>query len=310
MLQRLLYKFLLRNSRLHRTNIFHKLWTWASRPAYDVQIRLFGTMATIPSTYSFPLTARILPTFNNPYLELVYLLHKEKNRKLNIIDAGASIGDTFLFIFKNYPEAVNKVFCIEGHKYFYQYLELNTKAFPEAVCLFSVLSDKEELINDLIFTHESTASSQGENTIAAQPLDNLFRGEASDNIDIIKIDVDGFDGKILAGAQNILLRSKPHVIFEYHPGLILKTKNDILQPFGVLLECGYHTLLWFNKFGEFSHMAHTPDKAALSRYAHGCLLSKEDDDSHYDIIAIPGNSSLPIEDLKECKFSKNKKLPY
>lgn len=252
----------------------------------------------------------MFPTFNNPYLELVYSCFKKKNRKLNIIDAGASIGDTFLFIRKNLPLAINKIFCIEGHPIFSKYLTINTKSFPESIVLQSVLSDKNEEIRDLVQIHQSTASLQGKSFVKAQPLDTVIAATTIEKIDILKIDTDGFDGRILAGSINILTQHRPLVIFEYHPGLIQNTGNDLFQPFTVLENCHYKKLIWFDKYGVFSHFTSTSDKMAFNQYSQDCLQQGSESDKHYDLIALPEESDIDVQELSACRFAINKPFPY
>jgi hypothetical protein len=96
--------------------------------------------------------------------------------------------------------------------------------------------------------HESTASAQGDSLVWALALDDISLVK-TESIDVFKIDVDGFDGRVLAGSRKLLLQHKPVVIFEFHPGLVKETGNEILLPFIVLAETGYHTLIWFDKYG-------------------------------------------------------------
>jgi FkbM family methyltransferase len=309
LLRNFFYNILFRNySFFHRLGLFHRFWRRISFPTFNARTKLFGSSVIIPSSYTYPIIAREYSTFNNPYLELVYRCYQKKKRKLNIIDTGAAIGDTFLFIYKNLPEAVNKIFCIEGHSYFLKYLEKNTDPFPERVILPFVLSDRNEYIKDLVQIHESTASAQGETFVKAMFLDEIISLE-NELIDVLKIDVDGFDGKVLAGSTNLLLKCKPVVIFEFHPGLLKNTGNDFLQPFKVLEKSGYTHLLWFDKYGVFSHLSTTTDIETCNLYAINCLQQPEID-LHYDIIALPEDSGIDLHELSECRFAKNKPFPY
>jgi FkbM family methyltransferase len=307
----LLYNILLKNfAWLHRIGVFHNLWKWSSLPVFDVKTTLFGSKIVMPSTHVFPLLARAIPTFNDPYLELCYRVYLKKNSPLTIVDIGASIGDTFLFIYKNLPEAVDSIICIEGHPPFYKYLETNIHEYPAAITSMAVLSDKEENIPGLVTTNNSTASARDNTTVKAVPLDQLLPTLTAKPVDIMKIDVDGFDGKVLAGAKNILKQFQPHIIFEYHPLLLGQTNNDAMQPFTILKECGYHTLLWFDKFGVFSHSNDTNDSITLKQQADSYLEQKKEDDIHFDIIALPANPGIDQVELRASEFSKRKKLFY
>ena len=311
MLRNILYNILLKNySWLQRLGIFHKWWRRITVPTFDARTKLYDSAVVLPSTHLFPVITRKFPTFNNPYLELVYTCFKKKKQKLNIIDAGAGIGDTFLFIRKNIPLGIKKIFCIEGHPYFSKYLVLNTNSFPESVILQLVLSDKYEEVRNLVRIHESTASVQGNTFVKAQPLDNVIASATNEKIDILKIDTEGFDGRILAGSVNILKQDRAFVIFEYHPGLIENTGNDLFQPFSILENCRYSKLIWFDKFGVFSHFTTASDKMVFSQYAQDCLQQGAASDMHYDIIALPEESDINVQDLSACRFAINKPFPY
>ena len=107
----------------------------------------------------------------------------------------------------------------------------------------------------MLRTHKGTASAQGNSKTSAVTLDSLISLINPDAIDLIKIDVDGFDGKVLLGAKGILRRYSPAVIFEWHPALCKQTGNnwtDHLTPllrqdtpglFG-LISSGSSIILW------------------------------------------------------------------
>ena len=311
MLRNIFYNILLKNySPLQRLGIFQGWWRKITIPPFDAKTKLYGSVVVLPSTHLIPVVARKYPTFNNPYLELVYDCVKEKNRKINIVDVGASIGDTFLFIRKNLPLAIDKIFCVEGHPGFAKYLAVNTKSFPEAIILRAVLSDKNEEVSSLVEIHESTASAQGKSFVKAQPLDAVIGKATNEIIDIIKIDTDGFDGRILAGSLHILTQHRPLVIFEYHPGLIQNTGNDLFQPFAILENCRYNMLLWFDKYGVFSHFTSADEKMAFNQYAQECLQQGPEADMHYDIIALPEETDMDVQELSACRFAINKPIPY
>ncbi|MBC7949844.1 MAG: FkbM family methyltransferase [Chitinophagaceae bacterium] len=304
------YNLVLRNySPLKRMGMFERLWRQVASTRFDVPTMLYGATATLPSDFSLPVTAREFPSFNNPFLELVHYCHRRVDRKLVIIDVGASIGDGFLFINQNLPSAVEKYICIEGHPRFFDYLKQNTATYNNVLPLQAVLSDRREQISSLVGIHESTASAQGDKRIEAVPLDELLDSEGS-AFDIIKIDTDGFDGRVLNGSRNILNRSQPYLIFEYHPLLISQTKNNLLQPFDVLEQCGYSRLLWYDKFGKFSHESKASDIELHKKYADDCLRQSTGADPHFDIIALPPADEGDTDELANCTFSSKKIFQY
>lgn len=259
--------------------------------------------------YTYPITSRRFRTFNNPLLELVVLTSKDLKRKINVIDVGAAIGDTAFFILANYPDCINKIVCIDGDEEFFNYLKSNTKEIKSVESIKALLTDSNEMETaDLIRTHLGTASAQGTTKAKAISLDNLIlnRFDLQNPIDLIKIDVDGYDGKILDGASSILNTYKPNVIYEWHPILYKQTHNDKLAPFVTLENAGYTNFIWFDKYGRFSHFDSNSNKSNIQNIAELCLNGKHDYDWHYDIVAIHKDSTLSIVELAELQNAKNK----
>src|SRR5689334_5705745 len=100
------YNLLLRNYKvLKHLPFYGALWDRTISPSFNVKTKIYGSDAVIPSTFSLPLITRMFDQFNNPYLQLVHMVHQEKGKRLNIIDAGASVGDGFFLLVNNVPDA-------------------------------------------------------------------------------------------------------------------------------------------------------------------------------------------------------------
>ena len=310
-MQSLLYNILLRANPPRRPNAFYQwLWNKVSAPGHSVTTRLHGSKVKIPADYIYPLICRNVDTFNNPYLELVHQSFLLKQERLTILDAGAAIGDTFLFIQKNIPEAVNKIYCVEGNTTFLTYLKRNLAPFDTAIIIDAVLSSEDGFIRSLVPIHNGTASAQGEQKIYAYMLDSVWEKEHYLAVDVLKVDVEGFDGDVLAGAAKILRQYQPAVIFEFHPLLIRATDNDMLRAFRVLRESGYNLLLWYNKFGLYSHSLLVSAEHKILYYANKCINGEEGDDWHYHIIALDTtHHTFDVAALTNCDFAASKSFP-
>ncbi|HTF81540.1 MAG TPA: FkbM family methyltransferase, partial [Cytophagales bacterium] len=161
----------------------------------------------------------------------------------------------------------------------------------------------------LVHTHAGTASAIGKDVSAAYPLDSVILNKYSDQgIDFIKVDIDGYDGKAIKGAQQVLRIHHPVVIFEWHPILTQKAKNDLYEAFNVLTETEYTDFVFFNKYGTFSHFISGVDDA-LRALAEVCLHNQHHDDWHYDVVAIPYGKIDKIA-LAECQYAKRKISMY
>lgn len=72
--------------------------------------------------------------------------------------------------------------------------------------LASVADDARTQFGEAIVTRE----------VACRTLDSIAAEQGLDRIDLIKIDVEGFEDKVLAGGQATLLRYRPKLILEWH----------------------------------------------------------------------------------------------
>ena len=177
-------------------------------------------------------------------------------------------------------------------------LRQNMRQFPQVTVVQSLLARQRGQIRSLVKHHRGTASATGEDWLEAVPLDDLFASPET-RIDVLKIDVDGYDGEVLQGARSLLKTSQPWVIFEWHPVLIEKAGQKIDDAFEALVSAGYHRFIWFNNVGTFSHFSSAPDKAYIQRLRDYLVAINHRADEHYDIIALP-DSAFHIETELAC----------
>ena len=111
-------------------------------------------------------------------------------------------------------------------------------------------------------------------------------------VDILKIDVDGFDGEVLCGATETLRCYRPAVIFEWHPALILKAGNDPFRAFVSLADCGYERYVWFNNDGTFSHFSGVCSPEVLKKHVDYLLGVNSQKGAHFDIVALHAGSTI------------------
>lgn len=305
-----LFNLLLKNYRLRKNKIYDRLLNYAMNPVFPVKTTIHGRTVLIPSNYSYPFVSRNHISFNNPYLELVYQTYQVKKQKLVIADVGAAVGDTFLFLKANLPEAIGKVYCVEGSSYFLSFLKKNVGSEAEAEILNLLLSGEETEIPALIHHHGSSAMAAGKVKLTATTLDRLLERGQIPSIDVLKTDVDGYDGKVLKGATKILSELQPSVIFEFHPGLIKQAGSDILLAFKTLSDSGYNSLLWYDKFGRFCHQSVSDEYKQIEEIAIRSINGFYGEDWHYDIIALTGLHKYDMDSLKNCSFASTKPSPW
>ncbi len=283
----------------------------AKKYAGPVKTKIHGHEVIVNFGYAYPFFARMFRSYNNPLVELVNQAFLARGKSsITVVDIGAAIGDTVLLIESNCPDMVKKYLCIDGDTEFYTFLESNLGSMKKVKSYLALLSESEGSEKQLIRTHLGTASAQGKGFVQSISLDNLLSADMNEGIDVLKIDVDGFDGKVLKGSHNILTKCKPAVIFEWHPILCEQTGNNWIDHFEVLKEHGYNRYIWFTKFGEFSHFTDEFQKQSTDKLAHISLRNQHCYDWHYDVVALHADSTISDLALAELCFAKNRKSRY
>ncbi|HPS20363.1 MAG TPA: FkbM family methyltransferase [Candidatus Omnitrophota bacterium] len=316
-LQSFFYNCLLKSCRPVRENdllsrIVERLWKkFARMDKGPVATKIQGHRVVMNAGYTYPFYAKKYPTLNDPLVELTHQMFKIRKVPIVVVDIGAAIGDTILLLIGKCPDEVGKFYAVEGNDDFFSYLKDNVSCLTNVELFQFFLSAQLGEAKELIHIHAGTASSQGEKKVKTTTLDLLLsQGQIDEKIDLIKIDTDGYDGRILKGATNILRRLKPAVIFEWHPTLCEQTENSYKEHFEVLTSEGYTMFIFFNKFGNFSHFMVNYDEKNIDLLAKVCLRGKFLYDWHYDVIALHGTSGIDPVVLSEMAWAKNAKKSF
>jgi FkbM family methyltransferase len=290
---------------MHRISLdrtWQRLWQKGlDRCSGPVRTRIHGRTVLVNYGFTYPVFSRLFQDLNAPLLELAHLTWRAAARKIRFVDVGAAVGDTVLLLHANLPEAFSGFVCVDGDVEFFQYLQQNLSHLEGGRLVLGILSAAEENVPDLIRTHSGTASAQGSARVTATTLSKIL----NEPVDLLKIDVDGFDGRVLSGAQQALAQYRPTVIFEWHPILYQQTGNNWNEPFKILLAAGYSRFLWFTKFGNFSHFMFHFDSATVDALAKHCLADVPAD-WHYDVVALHDSSSVNVQALASLEFARRR----
>lgn len=262
------------------------------RMAGTTHVSIHGRRALVNTGFAAPAFHRRWPNYNAPLVAAVAQTHLTLERPLTVVDVGAAIGDTALLLLEKCPGAIARCYCFEPDAEFYECLVANLGSEATVTVSNAMLAGGEGVAQSLERIHSGTASAQGDHTVATTTLD-LELADA-DGVDVLKIDTDGFDGAVLAGATSILRTHHPTVVFEWHPLLADATGQAHARPFEVLAAAGYRTFVWFTKEGDFSHLAMGYSREGVEATARVCRLGLGPrPDWHYDIVAL--SESSPVD---------------
>lgn len=290
-----------------RDRVWQKFYRIAERRWHgrDVAICVHGKRTVMNYGHAYPLYARRFHHWNQPLVELVHLTQRLRSRPLTFCDIGAGIGDTLLLLDANCPGAIRRVFAVDGDPEFFGYLTRNFGSDTRVSSYLTMLSDGVGEVSRLVRHHVGSSAALGEERVPSTSLDALL-AERDSPIDVLKCDVDGFDGKVLAGARRILETDKPNVIFEWHPHLCDQAGTDPTEHFTALSAAGYSRFAWFTKYGTFSHFSGGSVDSALRLMGDLSIRGKHDVDWHYDVVALHVESPLTEVEIAELQFARRR----
>ncbi|MBK8845456.1 MAG: FkbM family methyltransferase [Bacteroidetes bacterium] len=162
-----------------------------------------------------------------------------------VIDVGVNFGETLLHFSKLAPKGT--VIGFEPIPFLYHqckhHLEINhiTNAHLHNLAL----SDKPEKLNfNLAVVHNTGGfsmqkSTNGQGIVNAVRLDDFCLENKIEKVDLIKIDVEGFEYNVLLGAQQVLARHKPTLFIELDDTNLKKHNSSAKQLVALLLAVGY-----------------------------------------------------------------------
>lgn len=156
--------------------------------------------------------------FQNDYGERRDFLPKEDDV---VIDVGANIGDWSIIVGSYYKA---RVIAVEPSKEPFGVLSKNirlNKLQKRVTPVNCALSDRHaeltmNIERDSGFAHSKKGSLESTVKVPARTLDALVKKYNLAKIDLVKIDAEGFENRILKGASHTISRLRPRIIVEVH----------------------------------------------------------------------------------------------
>jgi FkbM family methyltransferase len=159
------------------------------------------------------------------------------------IDVGANIGYHTFRMAKAVGES-GRVWAIEPMASAMRKLRRNCalNSFPNIEPIKVGLSDVDQGATEIAFQSsyrlDGTVPIEKE-TVEVRTLDSLIRVRSPARLDFIKVDVDGFEGKVFRGASRTLEKYRPRIFFEISPWHMQRVGDDSRTLIAGLRALGY-----------------------------------------------------------------------
>lgn len=217
--------------KVHPRGTFHalrRLHSWERRRwAVEDIVPFEGKMRVWASTSNF---VEWLAYFFGTYEpEIVDLIRRAIRPGHTAVDVGANVG--YLALAMADASKGGPVLACEPNPQIYDRLMRNIElnSLPNIRPHQLALSDREgtaklfipnpqtqsNLSTASLSQHEEFLSDAGTVDVKMVTLDQLVREENISNVDLIKIDVEGYEAPVLAGATEVIAKYRPTLIFEY-----------------------------------------------------------------------------------------------
>lgn len=178
--------------------------------------------------------------YENSQLNLLeqFITKKMKNSNKQIaLDIGANIGNHSLFLSKYFE----KVYSFEPNPITFDVLSINTKYLADKKNIITYNFGLSDIENELPFIVNSDNIGGSKiislDSKSSNPKKLLIKVKKADDIDIllkenislIKIDVEGHEINSLKGAEKIIVKNKPVILFEQGSEEIIDKKSEVIE---------------------------------------------------------------------------------
>lgn len=262
-----------------------------------VRCTLYGAEFWLPLSHDLPLGLKKVPHYTTNLARLArYMVAKYPD--LAAIDIGANIGDS-VALFRS--EAGFPILCLEGDPQYFALLQKNTAQFPDVEIGQVYVGDVTGTIMARSNRTRGTAQLvKSDQSLPVMRLSDVLAGHPRfARAKLLKVDTDGFDGRVIRGSIDYLAAARPAVFFEYDPYFLAQQDDDGLSIFQTLQTCGYAAgLVWDNR-GDYllrCDLSHHNLLEDLHAYASGRRSS-----FYYDIACFHAEDADLLAAARECE---------
>lgn len=212
------------------------------------------------------------PIYFGLYLEEIFCLQSVIHKNDVVIDVGANVGRWSLLVARLFKTQM--VFAFEPFKETFAKLQKNISLNQQLMIqtVNQAVSDSEDNIAMTVKNYFNTGMNQidlsaANKTLSAVRLDFFCETNKIQKIDVIKIDVEGFEMNVLKGSEKLIKQWRPKIICEIDDSLLLQNKIVPADIFNFLQGLNY-------KIYRLPQMSLVSDRTPTK-------------DIHFDIVALP-----------------------
>jgi FkbM family methyltransferase len=241
-----------------------------------------------PSTHKLPEYQKHFKNYDKKIKNIIQSIEKFSKKGI-IIDIGANIGDTAAYI-RSFTDA--KIICIEGDDFYLNYLMKNAEMLSNVKIFPVFVQGRNTEVNYRSIKNNGTARLE-KTTHGIQvlflPLVSILKDSnmSFQEIELLKIDTDGFDFDILLANEKLFRTFQIPVYFEYDINFNENAIFDSIEVIKMLESLNYHFVVYDN-FGNLLNIIENNCESEflkLNHYLKSCKIYKGGI-YYFDILAI------------------------
>ncbi len=216
-------------------------------------LAIHGRELRVPLSHSLPIYLHSFPVYDRLPQRLSIYIHRMQGY-LNCIDVGANIGDTIAAFYTNDADLF---LAIEPNPTFNMLLTTNWAWNDNVTVISDLCSSTSEEGTFTIQEYGGTASIHPITTginLRRRRLDDIVADfPTAGSANVLKIDTDGHDFAVIAGAAGLLARNHPTLLFECNfidgSAYLEDYVTDCLCGLDLLKQIGYDSFLLYDNLG-------------------------------------------------------------
>lgn len=259
----------------------------------DCIMPIHGQYLAMPLSHPLPLYIKNFKFYDRLPSRIGQFMRR-KYGHVKCVDVGANIGDTVASLYLAGADK-DRFLVIEPNETFQKYLLRNCGAISNVKILPVVCSSENSSKNYKVEEGRGTASfihdSTGKST-ETKCLDDILSAEPEfSNLNILKIDTDGHDFKVIAGAKQIIQKNLPAVLFECDLHSNTDYVEDCLRALKFFGSVGYKEFLFYDNFGNLMGRSKLSDLSNFKNLLFYQITSKF---CYFDILLMRDEDLRPF----------------
>lgn len=189
------------------------------KPLYQVQAKLFGSVVYIQPSRST--MHQMLALEEERFIEERHILSTLVKPGDAVLDVGANIGYMAL-LFSRLVGGQGKVIAFEPASGNYDELSssLSINLITNVTAVRCAVGDCEGFIGFQEALNGRVSIHHGDSSVRQAAIDNILVELKVEHVDVIKIDIEGYELRALEGARKTIEKDRPALFLEVHPNML------------------------------------------------------------------------------------------